>query len=83
MCIRDRYKITAFAMEDVEKYGVHKVTEMALSKIDPHNTNSLHVSFDIDSLDTLEAPSTGVPGKLYYIQYCIEILCTSVDSNNG
>lgn len=57
----DKYKITAFAMEDVEKYGVHKVTEMALSKIDPHNTNSLHISFDIDSLDTLEAPSTGVP----------------------
>lgn len=37
---------------------------MALNKIDPHNEKSLHVSFDIDSLDPLEAPSTGTPGKL-------------------
>lgn len=37
---------------------------MALNKIDPHNEKSLHVSFDIDSLDPLEAPSTGTPGML-------------------
>ena len=35
---------------------------MALRKIDPDNNKSLHVSFDIDSLDPLEAPSTGTPG---------------------
>lgn len=35
---------------------------MALRKIDPYNNKSLHVSFDIDSLDPLEAPSTGTPG---------------------
>lgn len=35
---------------------------MALRKIDPDNNKSLHVSFDIDSLDPLEAPSTGTAG---------------------
>lgn len=35
---------------------------MALHRIDPRNEKSLHVSFDIDSLDPLEAPSTGTPG---------------------
>lgn len=42
--------------------GIHDVTHMALNKIDPHNIKSLHVSFDIDALDPLEAPSTGTPG---------------------
>lgn len=41
---------------------------MALDKIDPHNTRSLHVSFDIDVLDPLEAPSTGTPGSRLYIK---------------
>lgn len=43
---------------------------MAMNKIDPHHSKSIHVSFDIDSLDPLEAPSTGTPGtynQLYYI----------------
>lgn len=34
---------------------------MAIEKIDPDEVKSLHVSFDIDSLDPLEAPSTGTP----------------------
>lgn len=34
---------------------------MALNKIDPNESKSLHVSFDIDSLDPLEAPCTGTP----------------------
>ncbi|KAG5889604.1 hypothetical protein JTB14_024025 [Gonioctena quinquepunctata] len=32
---------------------------MALDRIDPEKKRSIHVSYDIDSLDTLEAPSTG------------------------
>jgi len=50
--------------------GIHDVIHMALNKIDSHNSKSLHVSFDIDALDPLEAPSTGVPG-LYV--YCISV----------
>jgi arginase len=54
-------------MEDVERYGITEVTNMAMRIIDPNNNLPLHVSFDIDSLDTLEAPSTGTPGKVMYL----------------
>ncbi|XP_014228560.1 arginase, hepatic [Trichogramma pretiosum] len=57
----EKFGITAFGMEDVERYGIHDVIHMALRRIDPDNNKSLHVSFDIDSLDPLEAPSTGTP----------------------
>lgn len=63
----DKFSISAFGMGEVEKYGIDKVIEMALDKVDPKGERSLHVSFDIDALDTLEAPSTGVPGKLISI----------------
>lgn len=43
--------------------GIHEVVHMALRRIDPHSEKSIHVSFDIDSLDPLEAPSTGTPGE--------------------
>lgn len=36
--------------------------EMALNNVDPKNNKAIHVSFDIDSLDPIEAPSTGTPG---------------------
>lgn len=55
----DKLGITAFGMADVEEHGIHSVIEMALRAIDPDKTRSIHVSFDIDALDTLEAPSTG------------------------
>ncbi|XP_011871943.1 PREDICTED: arginase, hepatic isoform X2 [Vollenhovia emeryi] len=57
----EKFGIIAYGMEDIERYGIHDVIHMVLNKIDPHNTKSLHVSFDIDVLDPLEAPSTGTP----------------------
>ncbi|XP_012284604.1 arginase, hepatic [Orussus abietinus] len=57
----EKFGITAYGMEDVERYGIHDVIEMALNRIDPNGIKSLHVSFDIDSLDPLEAPCTGTP----------------------
>ncbi|XP_054015133.1 arginase, hepatic [Hylaeus anthracinus] len=57
----EKFGITAYGMEDVERYGIHDVVNMAVNKIDPDDSKSLHVSFDIDSLDPLEAPSTGTP----------------------
>lgn len=44
---------------------------MALNKIDPHNSRSLHVSFDIDALDPLEAPSTGTPGNCINVSFLL------------
>lgn len=37
---------------------------MALQKVDPSGKKGIHISFDIDALDTLEVPSTVFPGKL-------------------
>lgn len=51
-------------MEDIENYGISTIVDMALNKIDPEKEKSIHVSFDIDSLDSLEAPSTGTAGKI-------------------
>jgi len=75
--ILEKFGVTAFAMEDVERYGIHEVTQRALEAINPNGDRSLHVSFDIDSLDPLEAPSTGTTGELdfyssvlyFYFQY--------------
>lgn len=36
---------------------------MVLQYLDPKGVKPIHVSFDIDSLDALEAPSTGTSGK--------------------
>lgn len=58
----DKLGIVAFGMEDVEKYGIADVISMSLDRIDPDRNRSIHVSFDIDSLDALEAPSTGCAG---------------------
>lgn len=37
--------------------------EMALKAVDPTGVKGIHCSFDIDSLDSLEVPSTGTPGE--------------------
>ncbi|XP_065163528.1 arginase-1 isoform X1 [Atheta coriaria] len=59
--IIDKLGITAFGISDVEKYGIDTVVTMALNQINPRGERSLHVSFDIDSLEPMEAPSTGTP----------------------
>nr|CAD7411998.1 unnamed protein product [Timema poppensis] len=69
--IMDKYSITAFGMEDIEYKGIVNIVNEALQSIDPLSMLPLHVSFDIDCLDPLEAPSTGTPGICYhfYIYY--------------
>lgn len=50
-------------MEDVQKHGSYLIIQKALQYVDPEQNKSIHLSFDIDSLDFLEAPCTTVPGK--------------------
>jgi len=67
-------KIKAFSMHDIDRYvaslvlrivtdsrrhGIGKVMEMALGHIG--NDTPIHLSFDVDALDPLWAPSTGTP----------------------
>lgn len=55
----EKYDIPAFAMEDIERIGVAAALKSILHKLDPKQEKPIHVSYDIDSLDGLEAPSTG------------------------
>ncbi|OQR70077.1 arginase [Tropilaelaps mercedesae] len=57
----ENLRIPHFSMRELDSLGIHKVTEMALDKIDPQGRKALHVSFDIDALDPIVAPSTGTP----------------------
>ncbi len=52
---------TIFTMRDIDEHGMRQVLTMALKKMEslPH----LHVSFDMDALDPLEAPGVGTPSR--------------------
>ena len=56
---------TCYSMSHVDRYGIGKLMEMALDKL---GDAPIHMSFDIDSCDPVEAPSTGttVRGGLSY-----------------
>ncbi|KAJ6779576.1 hypothetical protein PWT90_04740 [Aphanocladium album] len=56
--LRDN-NVKAFSMFDVDRYGIGRVVEMALAHIG--NDTPIHLSFDVDALDPMWAPSTGTP----------------------
>ena len=49
--------IKAFSMQQIDKYGIGKVMELALAHLGTQRP--LHLSFDIDSVDPAFAPGTG------------------------
>ncbi|KFA70593.1 hypothetical protein S40285_04692 [Stachybotrys chlorohalonatus IBT 40285] len=51
--------IKAFSMFDIDRYGIGRVMEMALAHIG--TDTPIHLSFDVDALDPMWAPSTGTP----------------------
>ncbi|XP_052753730.1 arginase, hepatic [Galleria mellonella] len=57
----EKYNVPTFAMEDIEEFGIKNSINHILQTLDPCLNKPIHVSFDIDSLDALEAPSTGTP----------------------
>ncbi|XP_035211533.1 arginase-1-like isoform X1 [Stegodyphus dumicola] len=59
--ILTKEEILHFTMRDIDKLGIFEVTHRALEAINPTGKLSLHVSFDIDSIDKLTTPSTGTP----------------------
>ncbi|NRF93335.1 arginase [Paenibacillus frigoriresistens] len=72
--------ITCFTMHEIDRMGIEKVMEKALQTAG-NGTDGIHLSFDIDSLDPLEAPgvSMSVPGGLTYREahFAFELLATS------
>jgi arginase len=59
-------RIAAFTMTDVDEHGVGDIARRALAHLG--DVDRLHVSFDMDVVDPLEAPGVGtpVPGGLTY-----------------
>ena len=55
------HNIAAFSMHEIDRYGIGKVVEMALGRINPDRSRPIHLSFDVDALDPSVAPSTGTP----------------------
>lgn len=53
--------IKAFTMKEVDECGIARVVKEALDYLSPERNSPLHLSFDIDSLDPIWAPSTGTP----------------------
>ncbi|SKA81526.1 arginase [Clostridium sp. USBA 49] len=55
-------KIKAFSMDTVRKLGVDKVIEESINYL-KDKVDAIHVSFDIDSIDSSYVPGTGTPVK--------------------
>ena len=52
--------IKAFTMYDIDRFGIGRVMEMALSHLlDRNPSRPLHISYDIDAVDPMYAPATG------------------------
>lgn len=48
----------SYTATDVKRIGIEQVMKETLEYL---GNNPLHISFDIDGLDSFEAPSTGTP----------------------
>jgi arginase len=57
------HNVTVFSTEDVQNLGVERIMEEIHSKLQDRGIKSIHLSFDIDSLDVNLVPGTGTPVK--------------------
>lgn len=56
-----QHRIACFTASDIERMGIVSVVQQALQRIDPDSQRRIHLSFDIDGVDPILAPSTGTP----------------------
>lgn len=61
--IMKKYKIKAFSMHEIDRYGIGQVIDMAIAHLtkSKDDQSPIHLSFDIDALDPSVAASTGTP----------------------
>jgi len=50
----------AFYVDDLKKHGMRALMDQVLAKLCPNN-EPVHLSFDVDGMDPIDAPSTGTP----------------------
>ncbi|CAK9441541.1 uncharacterized protein LODBEIA_P54090 [Lodderomyces beijingensis] len=53
------HNIAAFSMYHIDKYGIGRVVEMALDKVNPNRDCPIHLSYDVDAIDPSFVPATG------------------------
>ncbi|SBT70841.1 arginase, putative [Plasmodium malariae] len=61
--ILKKCNINYYTIMDIEKYGIYNTICTALNKIDPYENSPIHISLDIDSVDSAFAPGTGTIAK--------------------
>ena len=66
----ERLGIMWYGTRDIELVGLPEVISRCFARLNPQGDRSLHVSFDIDVLDPVWAPSTGTPGMF---RLCLDI----------
>jgi arginase len=54
--------VHVYTMADIDRHGIHIVMEKAIENV-THQTDLVHVSFDLDSVDPSLAPGVGTPVK--------------------
>ena len=57
-----RLGVHTYTMADIDRHGIHIVMEKAIENV-TRDTDYVHVSFDLDSVDPLIAPGVGTPVK--------------------
>lgn len=76
----ERAGIRVYRMRDIDEIGIRKVVAEAIA-LASNGTDGIHVSFDMDFVDPLEAPGVGtrVPGGGSYREshLIMEMLCES------
>ncbi|MEZ4872028.1 MAG: arginase [Bdellovibrionales bacterium] len=55
--------VEAHSTISILKHGIAPLLQSSLQKIDPYGERPIHLSFDIDCLDPIWAPCTGVPAE--------------------
>lgn len=74
---------TAYDMNDLKKHGMKKIVQMALAAINPEGKLPIHLSFDVDGMDPIDAPSTGTAvGDGVRIHEALELVRTLRESGN-
>lgn len=83
--IIDELGVTAFSMHDIDRLGMPEIMKRAM-EIAGDGTDSIHVSFDIDVIDTEYAPGVTTPARggmsVREALYGLSVICESEKSNS-
>lgn len=78
----DKLGIQVYSMQMIRELGIEHVMKMALHSIDPAGRSPLHLSFDVDSVDPIFAPATGVPVPYGLTPYDVSEISTALVKTN-